>query len=503
MSRFIEQSACVPHRTPQFRPEAIPAFLAVASGAALVWQVWSPAPLVVAGLAVDRLTAVVGLFVSLVGLTVQRFAGRAMQGHPDQRRFLGLLSFATCLAFVVSTASNLLMLLAAWILLGAMVHQLLLFTGASIPAWRTARRAFVMARISDVALVTALAQLWWHTGSLELSVCLRAVSQFPDVAVTWIAVPLAVATAARSAQWPFHSWLPDTMEAPSPVSALLHAGIVNAGGILLIRCATLLVRSPEACLLLAGVGTVTIVMGSLAAAQQVRLKQRLAWSTVAQMGFMTVQCGVAAFPAALLHVIGHGAYKAAAFLGSGEPPKDPRRTGAGGWNLLLLVTGTVATWPAVQLAERWTGFSPWHAPGEMALASVVAIAVGQAWVAILTGRELRPATIARGCCLVAVVTCAAPMTCFALYQGAAIFLLPVLGDLPASRGASAWITAMVPATAIAVLALGHAIEPWLRGSMRWRFMQIQARNGFHMGRLTDRVLDSVRLVRAQKEIRHA
>ena len=173
-------------------------------------------------------------------------------------------------------------------------------------------------------------------------------SQAPDASVAWVAVPLAVAAMARSAQWPFHSWLPDTMEAPSPVSALLHAGIVNAGGILLIRCAALLARSPESCMLLAGVGTVTIVLGSLAAAQQVRLKQSLAWSTVAQMGFMTVQCAVAAYPAALLHVIGHGAYKAAAFLGSGDPPKRPRRTGSAGWNLLWLVTGAVAAWPAVR-----------------------------------------------------------------------------------------------------------------------------------------------------------
>jgi NAD(P)H-quinone oxidoreductase subunit 5 len=501
MSRFAGQTT-VP-QVPQFRPELVPAFLALASAAALAWQSWSPGRVIIAGLAVDRLTAAVGLFIAVVGLVVQRFAARAMQGHPDRRRFITLLCLATCLAFAVSTASNLILLLASWILLGAMLHPLLTFTATSVAAWRTARRAFVVARISDLSMTIALAALWWHGGSLELSACLGAMSQAPDASVAWVAVPLAVAAMARSAQWPFHSWLPDTMEAPSPVSALLHAGIVNAGGILLIRCAALLARSPESCMLLAGVGTVTIVLGSLAAAQQVRLKQSLAWSTVAQMGFMTVQCAVAAYPAALLHVIGHGAYKAAAFLGSGDPPKRPRRTGSAGWNLLWLVTGAVAAWPAMMLAERCTGFSPWHAPGETALAMVVAVAIGQAWVAILAGQGLRPAVLTRGLCMVALVTVAAPVACFALYQGAAAFLMPALGEWPVPATAHAWIAAMVPAAAIAVLAVSHAIEPWLRTSSSWRSIQVQARSGFHLGRLTDRVLDSVRALHAPKETGHA
>ena len=128
---------------------------------------------------------------------------------------------------------------------------------------------------------------------------------------------LAVAALLKSAQFPVHGWLTEVMEAPTPVSALLHAGVINAGGFLLIRFADVLVQSPGVLAALVMIGGFTALFGGLVMLTQSAVKTSLAWSTIAQMGFMTMQCGLALFPLALLHIVAHSLYKAHAFLSSG------------------------------------------------------------------------------------------------------------------------------------------------------------------------------------------
>lgn len=479
------------------------ASLAIASLAVLVWQTIRPAPMVFAGLALDRLSAVTGLFVAGVGWAVHRFAARAMEGHRDRSRFLATLAGTACMAFLFACASNLLLMAVAWLLLGAGAHLLLLFGSGTRVGWLALRRKFVAARLGEASLLTALALLWWRSGELEVGDCLAAARDMSDMSVTPIAILFAVAAMTRSVQVPFHAWLPDTMDAPTPVSALLHAGIVNAGGILLIRFAPIVVRVPEAWLSMSIIGTATIVVGTLAMAQQGRMKQSLAWSTVAQMGFMVVQCALAAFPAALLHLVGHGAWKALAFLRSGEAPVPARSTGPAWLNVSLLLAGTASAIPAMRLAERWTGFSPWHAPGEMALAAVVAIATGQAWIACLAGSGLRPASRLGGAARSIACTLVMPTACFALYRVSDWFLHPVLGDVALPTGPLATVAAAVPTAAIALLACAHSAQPWLDRRPAWRSLSVQARSGFHLGRLTDRAVDIVLPPNRPSETRHA
>ena len=449
----------------------------------LAWQVLGGDPIEFAGLSIDRLSMTLALFITTVGSVVHRFAGRALQGHPRREAFLALHAFAVHVAFVLASAVNLLTLAVMWVLMGVLVHQLLLVGGSSSEARRVARRKFVLARVGDAALLCMLAGLAWWGESLELHACLEAVHSMPQRVMVPIGLLLAVSAMARSVQVPFHAWLPDSMEAPTPVSALLHAGVVNAGGILLIRFAPLLVRVPEACLLLSVAGTLTIMVGTLAMSQQVRLKQALAWSTVAQMGFMVVQCAVAAFPAALLHLIGHGAYKAMAFLRSGEAPS---RVGASGppWrNLALLVMGTACSLACMVPAARWTGFSPLHSPGEVALAWVVAVGVGQIWsLAPRSGGRVRGAIVAVGAAAVV------PVTCFAAYGGVGVFLRPVLGDPVPSGGWMTVAAALLPALGITLLAIAHASRAWLERVPVWRSLLVQARSGFHVARWMDRAL---------------
>ncbi len=136
--------------------------------------------------------------------------------------------------------------------------------------------------------------------------------------LSWIGTLFVIGAMTKSAQIPFHSWLPDTMETPTPVSALMHAGIINAGGFLIIRLSPLVSQSHVALDLLAIVGAATAILGAVVMLTQTSIKRTLAYSTIAQMGFMMLQCGLGAFSAALLHIIAHSLYKAHAFLSSGS-----------------------------------------------------------------------------------------------------------------------------------------------------------------------------------------
>lgn len=479
------------------------ALLAAASAAALLWQMLRPAPVEFAGLVIDRLSALMGLFVALVGCVVHRFACRSMEGHPERSRFLMLLALAVMIAFTLSLSGHLLLLMVMWSLLGAVVHPLLRFGDGSAAAARVARRESVAARVGEVTLLIAGITLWWTCGTADIGACVAQASSMDPVIRTVVGLLLAVAAMSRAVQVPFHAWLPDSMHVPTPVSALLHAGIVNAGGILLLRFAPILVRVPEACLLLSIVGTLTVIIGSLAMSQQVRLKQGLAWSTVAQMGFMVVQCAVAAFPAALLHLVGHGACKALAFLRSGASPAATRPAGTAAMHLTLLVLGTASAMPSMWLAEWWTGFSPWHTPGETALAAIVALAVGQTWMLAWAAVTRTIRAVVQGVGISVLASLAVPQLCFGLYRGAGMFLAPVLGELPAPSGPLATLAAALPAAAITLLVLAHALQPWLVRWSRWRSLLVQARAGFHLGRLTDRALMSLPNSNTRSEIQHA
>ncbi len=129
---------------------------------------------------------------------------------------------------------------------------------------------------------------------------------------------LAAAALLKSAQFPVHGWLTEVMETPTPVSALLHAGVINAGGFLLIRFADVMLLAPGVLAVLVMVGGFTALFGGLVMLTQPAVKTSLAWSTVAQMGFMILECGLGLFPLALLHIVAHSLYKTHSFLASGE-----------------------------------------------------------------------------------------------------------------------------------------------------------------------------------------
>jgi NAD(P)H-quinone oxidoreductase subunit 5 len=473
----------------------------------LMGQAVTPQAIHLPGVTIDRLSAVMSLLVAGIGTVVYRFTLRYLDGEPGHRRFLRWLFFTIGAAYLLMLASNLLLLFLAWLLTSLGLHQLLTFYYSRRAAHPPARKKFLISRLGDVVLLSAIGLIGLRWQTLDLHVFLERIAVPGTPAVETIAVALLVVVAAltKSAQVPFHSWLPETMEAPTPVSALMHAGIINAGGVLLLRFAPLLVRVPEALFLLALVGTLTAVLGALAMWAQVNVKRSLAWSTVSQMGFMMVQCGLAAFPAAALHLVGHGCYKAWSFLRAGDlpkhatlaPPSAPLTTLARG------ALGTAVALPALALAATVTGFDPLHSPGELALAVIVALTIGQLWIVWL--RNQAPDTNSRfvGAAVALVLTVVACIAAFALYQGAALFFAPVLGDLPMPSGPLAWAAALLPIVAFVSLATVYALLPLIERTALGRAFRIHALHGFYLGALADRLVDQVWNRFETQEVTHA
>lgn len=266
----------------------------------------------------DAVSATMLLLVTFIGWIVVRYAGTYLDGEARQGPFTGWLCMTLAAVSALVTAGNLFQLVLAWIATSLFLHRLLLFYPDRKAARRAARKKFMTARLGDVALIGAAALLLAAYGTADIATILKVARSGQGGAFAIAAASLlAVAAMLKSAQFPTHGWLTEVMETPTPVSALLHAGVVNAGGFLLIRFADVMLLAPGVLAVLVSVGGFTALFGSLVMLTQPAVKTSLAWSTVAQMGFMIFECGLGLFPLALLHIVAHSLYKAHSFLASG------------------------------------------------------------------------------------------------------------------------------------------------------------------------------------------
>ncbi|MEP7186855.1 MAG: proton-conducting transporter membrane subunit [Rhodanobacter sp.] len=266
----------------------------------------------------DAVSVSMLLLVSFVGWIVVRYSRNYLDGESRQGAFTGWLCAALAAVLLLVGAGNLIQLVIAWVAISFALRRLLLFYAERDAAQRAARKKLFFSILGAVALMLAAGSLAVGYGSNDIATINAAAraGQTPAV-VTFAAAALALAALLKSAQFPTHGWLTEVMEAPTPVSALLHAGVINAGGFLLIRFADVMLLAPGVLAVLAMVGGFTAIFGALVMLTQPAVKTSLAWSTVAQMGFMTLQCGLALFPLALLHIVAHSLYKAHSFLASG------------------------------------------------------------------------------------------------------------------------------------------------------------------------------------------
>ncbi|WOJ94513.1 NADH-quinone oxidoreductase subunit L [Congregibacter variabilis] len=258
--------------------------------------------------------------VSFIGWIVTRFSAHYLSGEPGEQRFQRWLQLTLASVTVVVTTNHLGILIAAWIGISLSLHQLLMFYPERKRAALAAHKKFLFARLAESCLIVAAALLYLEHGTLSISDILTA---YQSAAVTLTAgeqiAALLIASAAmvKCAQFPMHGWLIQVVECPTPVSALLHAGVINLGGFLILLMAPLMMHAELANWLLLIVAGLTCIAAALITMTRVSVKVLLAWSTVAQMGLMLVECALGQYGLALLHLVAHSCYKAYAFLSAG------------------------------------------------------------------------------------------------------------------------------------------------------------------------------------------
>ena len=278
----------------------------------------------VAGLTADRATALLLTLVTGVLAIVQAYASRYLSGDPRAPRFFAVSSLtaaATGAAICAATFSG---FVVAWCLAGAGLCLMLAHRSDLPQARAGVRRTASALLLGDGALVLALLLVLLTGPDLDLRD--PDLTRFADQGLTIpLAALIAICAVARSAQVPLHRWLPATLNAPTPVSAFMHAGLINGAGVLLIRLAPLVQPAPVVLWALLAAGLATAVLATAFMLVRPDVKSGLAWSTGGQMGFMVAQCATGAFAAALFHLLCHGVYKATLFLGSGSAVDARRR----------------------------------------------------------------------------------------------------------------------------------------------------------------------------------
>ena len=279
------------------------------------------------GVRVDVVTCLMLLLVSSLGAVIVRYSWTYLQGDPGLARYLRWLLLTLGAVTTLVIANDLLVIALGWTATSLALHQVLTFDRDRTAARVAAHKKFLVSRLADGCLLACLALVHRDLGSFDLDQIAAWTNAHPELtpSLQLAAVLVVIAVALRSAQLPFHGWLIQVMEAPTPVSALLHAGVVNIGGFALIRLAPWMAHAWLAQLLLVVIGLISAVVAALVMTTRVSVKVALAWSTCAQMGFMLVECGLGLWHLALLHLVAHSLYKAHAFLSAGTVVDDWRR----------------------------------------------------------------------------------------------------------------------------------------------------------------------------------
>lgn len=266
----------------------------------------------------DPLTWIMLCFISFISLVIHSYAARYLLSDVNQSRFMGQLSVLTFSVMLLMMSGSLFTAFIAWQFIGVSLYLLLNHYHYDLRANKAAKKKFIINRIGDICFLLAVVIALHQYGNTGFETLFSHAAGLDPMVLLLI----TVAIMTKSAQFPFHLWLIDTMEAPTPVSALMHAGVINAGGFLLARLSPLYDHFSYLLLFIFVVGLVTAMLGSFFMQHQADVKKQLAYSTMGQMGYMLIQCGLGCFASAVFHLIVHGFFKATLFLSAGGALKQ-------------------------------------------------------------------------------------------------------------------------------------------------------------------------------------
>lgn len=287
---------------------------------------WNVLPEV--ALSIDRLAAVMMVVISSIGMLLHRYSQHYLQQDPGLARYMTLLTLSVSTLLFMVGCSDLVTLFIAWQLLSWFLC-LLAHNFAHMPTAQSSFRTFVLLRTGDISFLCGIALAYHLYGTVEIAQLFKlAAADQTQISLfgstigitgpTAVTLLLLVGGMSKSAQFPLHLWLPDSLYAPTPIHALLHAGIINAGGFLLNRLAPLYALSPVTLHVVLAVGLCTVVFGKCMMLTRSDIKKTLGYSTMGQMGYMMMECGLGAFSLAVFHLVAHGLFKATVFLNCGD-----------------------------------------------------------------------------------------------------------------------------------------------------------------------------------------
>jgi NADH-quinone oxidoreductase subunit L len=266
----------------------------------------------------DTLSSTMMLIVSGVGGLIVWYSMGYMAGDDEERRYFAYMSLFVFSMLMLVQAGNFLLLLVGWGLVGLASYLLIGFWHQKPEAVAAAKKAFVMNAIGDATMALALVLLIWTTGTLEFDAVFSDVDSLSSTMANLVALGLLGGAVAKSAQIPLHTWLPDAMEGPTPVSALIHAAtMVTAGVYLLVRASPIFEAAPDVQHLAAILGAITLLVAGVVALVQWDIKRVIAYSTMSQIGYMFLAAGIGAYGYAIFHLMTHAFFKALLFMSAG------------------------------------------------------------------------------------------------------------------------------------------------------------------------------------------
>ena len=493
-------------RAPGRRPEGVPHFAEYAALASLAFAALGFVQFAVGGAArlalaegpaavvlkADAVTLTLTLLVSFIGWVVVRYSRTYLDGEAQEGRFHALMLATLAAVLVFVQAGSLALMILSSALVGIGLRGLLLFYAARPEARRASAKFALVWHGADVLLVGAAVLLAVSYGTGETG-AIAAVAA--ERGLTWgasIAIALVVLAAAlKTATFPLHGWLTEVMEAPTPVSALLHAGIINSGGVLLIALSGLVQHSAGAMAALVAVGGFTALFGAAVMLTQSAVKTSLAWSTVSQMGFLLLQCGLGLWAIALLHIVAHSLYKAHAFLSSGgavQTVASLRRPGPIAVPSIGAVLRSFALALALYavIATSFTLLIGPKTPQALALGAILIFGVAYLVAQGLADRA--PVALTKR---TALASLGAAVAYFAFQAGAQAIWGTSLPAAPVA-GALEWVLILLAVGSFGLVAFAQALFPLWAHHPATAGLRVHLANGLYLNALLDRAIGGFR-----------
>ena len=446
-------------------------------------------------LGLDAVGATISVLVAFVGWIVLRYCRSYLVGEARAARAQGGILVALAAVLVLALAGDLILIALCLGVIGIAMRDLLLFYPDRPAARRAAAKFTWVWCAGDAVLVVAVVLTWVAFGTTDLASINAAATAGPlPLAAKGAVAALVLVALLKTAAFPVQGWLTEVMEAPTPVSALLHAGIINAGGLLLIRTADLVQAVPGAMAALVLLGGLSALLGAMVMLTQSAVKTALAWSTVAQMGFLLLQCGLGLWTLALLHVVAHSLYKAHAFLASGQAvravaaARRPGPVAVPGAGAVARAFGMALVLYAVVALVFWAIGGTKSA---QALALGAILLFGTAYLVAQGLADAAPRALTQRTAVASLATATG-------YFGFHLLADRLWGSslpLPPVPGALEWALIALVLVSFGLIAVAQALFPLWMHHPATAALRVHLANGLYINALFDRMIGGFRIAR--------